>query len=55
MAVLGKVNLGSRMTRVPKKMKCKLCPEVVENVDENATAVTCHKCVIKLCNKPNII
>ena len=54
MAVLGKVNLGSRMTRVPKKMKCKLCSEVVENVDEKATAVTCYKCVISLCNKPNI-
>ncbi len=54
MAVLGKVNLGSKMTRTPKKMKCKLCSEFVENVDERATAVTCNKCVIKLCSKPNI-
>lgn len=54
MAVLGKVNLGSRTKREPKKMKCKFCPEIVKNVDERATSVTCYKCVISICNKPNI-
>lgn len=40
--------------RAPKTMPCKLCGEKVKNVDEKATAVTCYKCVIKLCNKPNL-
>lgn len=44
----------SSKTRIPKSMPCKLCGEKVKNVDEKATAVTCYKCVIKLCNKPNL-
>jgi hypothetical protein len=37
-----------------KSMTCKLCGEKVTNVDDKATAVTCYRCVIKLCNKPNL-
>ena len=40
--------------RTSKSMPCKLCGEKVTNVDEKATAVTCYKCVIKICNKPNL-
>ena len=40
--------------RNAKSMPCKLCGEKVTNVDDKATAVTCYKCVIKICNKPNI-
>jgi hypothetical protein len=54
MGVLDKQSLGSKGTREAKKMKCKYCDEIVENVDQKATAVTCYKCVIQMCNKPNI-
>ena len=38
---------GSRTTQT---LKCRYCEEPVGNVDINATAVTCYKCVMKLCN-----
>lgn len=40
--------------RTAKTMPCKLCGEKVTNVDDRATAVTCYKCVIKICAKPQI-
>jgi hypothetical protein len=36
--------------RTAKTLKCKYCEETVSNVDINATAITCYKCVMKLCN-----
>lgn len=45
---------GYSKSRTSKNMACKLCGEKVENVDANATAVTCSKCVTKMCNKPNL-
>jgi hypothetical protein len=43
----GRVFVGARTI---KSLKCKYCGEKVENVDEKAEAVTCYKCVMKLCN-----
>jgi hypothetical protein len=40
--------------RTAKSMPCKLCGEKVTNVDDKATAVTCHLCVMKICKNPNI-
>jgi hypothetical protein len=36
--------------RTSQTLKCKYCEEPVSNVDINATAITCYKCVMKLCN-----
>jgi ribosomal protein S27E len=33
-----------------KQMQCKYCEEISPRVDENATAVTCWKCTMKLVN-----
>jgi hypothetical protein len=38
-----------------KNLKCKNCSNVVENVDANATAVTCWRCVCKMLNPRSII
>ena len=40
--------------RTAKSMPCKLCGEKVTNVDDKATSVTCYKCVMRNCAKPNI-
>jgi hypothetical protein len=34
-------------SRGRKDLACKVCSEVVENVGEEATAVTCWKCVMR--------
>ena len=39
--------IGNRTSKI---LKCKYCEEPVGNVDINATAITCYKCVMKLCN-----
>lgn len=39
--------IGNRTSQI---LKCKYCEEPVGNVDINATAITCYKCVMKLCN-----
>jgi hypothetical protein len=36
-------------SRSIKSMGCKYCGEKVQNVDEKVDAVTCYKCVMKLC------
>lgn len=47
-------NSSYSKARTPKSMPCKLCGEKVKNVDDRATAVTCHLCVMKMCRNPNI-
>lgn len=39
----------------PKSLKCKSCGRKVENVDANATAVTCWRCVCKMINPHSLI
>ena len=48
MAISKNIPSGLSKARVPKKLKCKLCGDVVNNVDERATAVTCPECVKKI-------
>ena len=38
-----------------KTLKCKNCGRSVENVDNNATAVTCWRCVCKMINPHSLI
>ncbi len=38
-----------------KTLKCKNCGRAVDNVDTNATAVTCWRCVCKLINPHSLI
>jgi hypothetical protein len=40
---------GPRGNRTSQTLNCKYCDEAVKNVDVNATAITCYKCVMKLC------
>ena len=41
---------GPRGNRSSQTLNCKYCDEPVKTVDINATAITCYKCVMKLCN-----
>ena len=49
MAIGKKSKTPFKGTKTTKSMNCKYCREIVKNVDHNVDAVTCYKCVIKLC------
>lgn len=50
MAISKKSSRGEfKGSRPIKSLKCKYCGEKVDNVDDKAQAVTCYKCVMKLC------
>ena len=56
MASIKKPSTGSGFarTRSSKDLPCKLCGTKVTNVDINATAVTCWRCVNNMCSKITI-
>jgi hypothetical protein len=41
---------GPRGNRTIKTLACQHCGNDVDNVDQNATAVTCWRCVSRLCS-----
>ena len=43
-------NAGFKGSRSIKTLDCQHCGEGVHNVDLNATAVTCWRCVSRLCS-----
>lgn len=47
----GRAGSGLQREKSNKKMPCRECSEVVENVDIRATSVLCHKCLSKSLNR----